>query len=293
MQASYFSGGEESPPSHELAANAGGRPKRKRGRPRKYSDADGPAAFGMLSAQSSSSQSAAQQPLPESGFSQPPKTTKKKKDRTLGFGKKLQMNALGSSGIGFTPHVIAVKAGEDVSAKIMSFSNSSPRAICVLSANGAISTVQVRHPAASGGTSTYEGRYEILSLTGSILPVESSTQHSRTGGLSVSLAGPDGHVLGGGVAGHLIAATPVQVVVGSFISDSGRKERQPMSPPAFEPAPEKVTQDAPLAPPSPNSRGLMSESSEGGHRNPYNDRSNGHEHRNGNEDQGFPFMAWR
>ncbi|KAK8962556.1 putative DNA-binding protein ESCAROLA [Platanthera guangdongensis] len=214
MQAAYFSGGEESPPSHELTANAGERPKRKRGRPRKYSPPDGQMPFGMLSA---SSQSAAQQPLPESEFStgfalsQAPTTTKKKKEKPLGFGKKRQMNALGSSGIGFTPHVIAVKAGEDVSAKIMSFSNSSPRAICVLSANGAISMVQVRHPVAPDGTSTYEGRYEILSLAGSILPADGSTQHSRTGGLSVSLAGPDGHVLGGGVAGLLIAATPVQV----------------------------------------------------------------------------------
>lgn len=36
-------------------------------------------------------------------------------------------------------------------------------------------------------------------------------QRSRSGGLSVSLSGPDGRVLGGGVAGLLTAATPVQV----------------------------------------------------------------------------------
>lgn len=34
---------------------------------------------------------------------------------------------------------------------------------------------------------------------------------SRNGGLSVSLAGPDGRVIGGGVAGLLIAASPIQV----------------------------------------------------------------------------------
>ena len=33
----------------------------------------------------------------------------------------------------------------------------------------------------------------------------------RTGGLSVSLAGPDGRVIGGVVAGMLRAATPIQV----------------------------------------------------------------------------------
>ena len=34
---------------------------------------------------------------------------------------------------------------------------------------------------------------------------------NRTGGLSVSLASPDGRVIGGGVGGVLIAASPVQV----------------------------------------------------------------------------------
>ena len=56
-----------------------------------------------------------------------------------------------------------------------------------------------------------QGRFEILSLSGSILLSESGGQRSRTGGLSVSLAGPDGRVLGGGVAGLLTAASPVQV----------------------------------------------------------------------------------
>ena len=40
---------------------------------------------------------------------------------------------------------------------------------------------------------------------------ENGGTRSRTGGLSVALAGSDGHVLGGGVAGMLMAATPVQV----------------------------------------------------------------------------------
>lgn len=56
-----------------------------------------------------------------------------------------------------------------------------------------------------------QGRFEILSLSGSFLLSESSGQRSRTGGLSVSLSGPDGRVLGGSVAGLLTAATPVQV----------------------------------------------------------------------------------
>lgn len=45
---------------------------------------------------------------------------------------------------------------QDVSAKIMSFSQNGPRAVCILSANGAISNVTLRQPATSGGTVTYE-----------------------------------------------------------------------------------------------------------------------------------------
>lgn len=40
--------------------------------------------------------------------------------------------------------------------KIMSFSQQGPRAICVLSANGAVSTATLRQPSTSGGTVTYE-----------------------------------------------------------------------------------------------------------------------------------------
>lgn len=60
-----------------------------------------------------------------------------------------------------------------------------------------------------------QGRFEILSLSGSYMVSESGGQRSRTGGLSVLLAGPDGRVLGGGVAGLLTAAAPVQVCFSS------------------------------------------------------------------------------
>lgn len=56
-----------------------------------------------------------------------------------------------------------------------------------------------------------QGRFEILSLTGSFTVSDTSGGKSRTGGLSVSLAGPDGRVIGGGLAGILVAASPIQV----------------------------------------------------------------------------------
>lgn len=122
-----------------------------------------------------------------------------------------------SAGASFTPHIITVPAGEDVTMKIISFSQQGPRAICILSANGIISNVTLRQPDSSGGTLTYEGRFELLSLSGSFAPTDNGGTRSRSGGMSVSLASPDGRVIGGGVAGLLVAASPVQVIVGSFL----------------------------------------------------------------------------
>lgn len=45
---------------------------------------------------------------------------------------------------------------QDVTMKIMSFSQQGSRAICILSATGTISNVTLRQPSSSGGTLTYE-----------------------------------------------------------------------------------------------------------------------------------------
>eukprot|EP00250_Pteridium_aquilinum_P013591 c21441_g1_i1 orf=1103-2416(+) len=177
--------------------------KRKRGRPRKYEkDANGVAV--SIPTQS---------PKPVGSSSS-------HKKRGPASGKKAQLFALGAPGQNFTPHVLTVAAGEDVSTKIITFTSQGPWAVCILSANGAISNATLRHAGVSGGAVTYEGRFEILSLSGSFLLTESGGTRSRTGGLSVSLAGPDGRVIGGGVAGLLMAASPVQVVVGTFFTEN-------------------------------------------------------------------------
>ncbi|KAI4366257.1 hypothetical protein MLD38_022152 [Melastoma candidum] len=201
--------------------------------------------------------------------------------------KKKSFDVLGSAGLGFTPHVITVKAGEDVCSKIMSFSQHVPRAVCILSANGAISSVMLRQPAISGGTVTYEGRFEILSLSGSFLLSENGSQRSRTGGLSVSLSGPDGRVLGGGVAGLLTAASPVQVIVGSFVAES-RDEPKAVNPTE----PFLGSKKLPLAGVggSSPSHGTPSESSEGGG-SPLNQGLGGA--CNNSAPQVIPAMLWK
>ncbi|CAA7403832.1 unnamed protein product [Spirodela intermedia] len=228
--------------------------KKKRGRPRKY----GPDGSMSLALVSPAAVGAA------SGYSSEPPAPKRR-GRPPGSGKKKQLDALGSAGVGFTPHVIIVNPGEDVASKIMAFSQQSPRTICVVSAIGAISNVTLRQPATLGGTVTIEGRFEILSLSGSFHLAEDGGAWTRTGGLSVSLAGADSRVLGGGVVGMLVAASPVQVVVASFIPE-GRKPKL-SQPPKLEPPPPPN----PIPPPatvaasaSPPSQGTSSELSDGG-----------------------------
>ena len=62
-----------------------------------------------------------------------------------------------------------------------------------------------------------QGRFDILSLSGSFTPNENGGAKGCSGGMSVSLAGPDGRVLGGTLAGMLVAAGSVQVRLLTFL----------------------------------------------------------------------------
>ncbi|CAK9135961.1 unnamed protein product [Ilex paraguariensis] len=213
-----------SPPAGTAAILVAGPVKKKRGRPRKYGP-DGSVNMAISPKPISSSA-----PPPVIDFS----AEKRGKARPVGSASKqaakMEVESLGewvscSVGANFTPHIITVNAGEDVTMKVISFSQQGPRTICILSANGVISSVTLRQPDSSGGTLTYEGRFEILSLTGSFMPSESGGIRNRSGGMSVSLASPDGRVVGGGVAGLLVAASPVQIVVGSFLTGNHHEQK--------------------------------------------------------------------
>ena len=49
-------------------------------------------------------------------------------------------------------------------------------------------------------------------MSGSYLLAESGGPRNRTGGLSISVCSPDGHVIGGAIGGRLIASSPAQVL---------------------------------------------------------------------------------
>lgn len=267
LYAAAPAGGAAPPPQGGNVMGMGELMRKKRGRPRKYAP-DGSMALALAPISSASGGAAPPPPPPghqPHGFSISSPASDpnaKRRGRPPGSGKKKQFEALGSWGIAFTPHILTVKAGEDVASKIMAFSQQGPRTVCILSANGAISNVTLRQPATSGGLVTYEGRFEIISLSGSFLLAEDGDTRSRTGGLSVALAGSDGRVLGGCVAGMLMAATPVQVVVASFIAEG--KKSKPVETRKVEPmsAPPQMATYVPAPVASPPSEGTSSGSSD-------------------------------
>ncbi|XP_050152766.1 AT-hook motif nuclear-localized protein 5-like isoform X3 [Malus sylvestris] len=132
--------------------------KKKRGRPRKYVP-DGPVSLGL------SPMSAT--PTPTPGSTSP--TPKRSRGRPPGSGRKQQLAALGdwmntSAGLAFAPHVITIGVGEDIAAKLLLFAQQRPRALCILSGNGAVSSVTLREPASTGVSVTYE-RFAVLACT--------------------------------------------------------------------------------------------------------------------------------
>lgn len=116
-------------------------------------------------------------------------------------------------------HILEVAAGCDVFEALTAYARRRQRGVCVLSAAGAVANVTLRQPPSSqtGSTSpavaTLHGRFEILSLAGSFLPPPAPPGATS---LAAFLAGGQGQVVGGSVAGALIAAGPVVVVAASF-----------------------------------------------------------------------------
>ncbi|CAL9192388.1 AT-hook motif nuclear-localized protein 27-like [Musa acuminata AAA Group] len=113
-------------------------------------------------------------------------------------------------------HVIEVASGADVFECVSEYSRRRGRGVSVLSGTGAVTNVALRQPGASPPGSmvaTLRGRFEILSLTGTVLPPPAPPGAS---GLSVFLAGGQGQVMGGSVAGPLVATGPVMLMVASF-----------------------------------------------------------------------------
>lgn len=111
-------------------------------------------------------------------------------------------------------HVLEVSAGADIVDSLSVFARRRGRGVSVLSGTGTVDDVTLRQPAdPSGNAVTLHGRFEILTLSGTVLPPPAPP---NAGGLSIFLAGGQGQVVGGIPVGPLMASSPVVLMAASF-----------------------------------------------------------------------------
>lgn len=110
-------------------------------------------------------------------------------------------------------HAMEVSSGCDVNESLTGYARKRQRGLCVLSGSGFVTNVTLKQPATTGSTVTLHGRFEILSMLGSILPPPAPPGIT---GLTIYIAGAQGQVIGGAVVGTLIASGPVVIMVASF-----------------------------------------------------------------------------
>ncbi|KAL5558510.1 hypothetical protein UlMin_034721 [Ulmus minor] len=119
-----------------------------------------------------------------------------------------------------SPYILEVPGGNDVVEAIARFCRRKNMGLCVLTGSGTVANVTLRQPSTTpGATVTFHGRFDILSITATFLP-QNTPNIPVPNGFTISLAGPQGQIVGGLVAGALIAAGTVYVVAASFNSPS-------------------------------------------------------------------------
>ncbi|KAF7093980.1 hypothetical protein CFC21_096345 [Triticum aestivum] len=123
------------------------------------------------------------------------------------------------------PQIIIVKGGQDVAMEVKSYGGNG-WAVFIMSAEGAVSNVTLHQPASPLETVMHKGCFDIVSMTGSYLPSKTDGVSSLKGGFAISLVGADGRIFGGGLAGPLIAASSVQVIIGRFAADEKEDIKQ-------------------------------------------------------------------
>ncbi|KAF5943149.1 hypothetical protein HYC85_020791 [Camellia sinensis] len=111
--------------------------------------------------------------------------------------------------------LLEVSAGSDVVESVSVYARRRGRGVCVLSGCGTVVNVTLRQPAAAaapgGSVVTLHGRFQILSISGTVLPPPSA------GGLCIFLSCGEGQIVGGSVVGPLVASGgPVVLMAASF-----------------------------------------------------------------------------
>ncbi|KAJ6905452.1 AT-hook motif nuclear-localized protein 17-like [Populus alba x Populus x berolinensis] len=127
------------------------------------------------------------------------------------------------------PAILEISAGSDVIETIVNFARRNHAGISVISATGSVANVTLRHPVSHTPSLSLHGPFNLLALFGSVVgplatnkascasPPPGSAVHSCSS-FGISLAGAQGQVFGGIVAGKVMAATQVVVVAATFLN---------------------------------------------------------------------------
>ncbi|EOA34197.1 hypothetical protein CARUB_v10021706mg [Capsella rubella] len=119
-------------------------------------------------------------------------------------------------------HVLEISSGTDIVESVTTYARRRGRGVSVLSGNGTVANVSLRQPASAtahgtnggtGGVVALHGRFDILSLSGTVLPPPAPP---GSGGLSIFLSGAQGQMVGGNVVAPLVASGPVILMAASF-----------------------------------------------------------------------------
>lgn len=108
-------------------------------------------------------------------------------------------------------HVLEVSSGSDIMLSLTNYATKRGRGLCVLSGTGVVENLILKQPGSPPVTLT--GRFEILTLSGTVLPPPAPP---GAGGIAIFVAGGGGQVIGGSVVGPLIASDPVILMAASF-----------------------------------------------------------------------------
>ncbi|CAL0326937.1 unnamed protein product [Lupinus luteus] len=107
-------------------------------------------------------------------------------------------------------HVLEVCSGAEIVETLSNYAHRRGKGVCVLSGTGTVVNVTLRN---AGSVVTLGGRFEILSISGTVLPPPAPP---GSGGLSIYMSGGEGQIVGGNVVAPLIASGTVTLMAASF-----------------------------------------------------------------------------
>ncbi|KAK6918037.1 PPC domain [Dillenia turbinata] len=118
-----------------------------------------------------------------------------------------------------------LKRGEDLADMLISVASNESRVLQINSAQGRLSLVTLAAPNCASPIS-YEGQWEMLSLTGVYVPGNNVGRGHPIGGVSISFIGRSGVVIQGRIVGPVIVDTAVVVCMTAYNLNGGEKPRR-------------------------------------------------------------------